>query len=61
MYYIQNSHLGNSSRFLKNPENNINGNITIGTTLDTDLASSTTLPSNSPKLLPANPTKKREK
>jgi hypothetical protein len=61
MYYIQNNHLGRSSLFLKNPENSITGIITIGTTLETDLASNITLPNKRPKLLPAKPIKNKVK
>ncbi len=55
MYSTQPIHAGKSSLFLKNPENSVIGNNTIGTTADTDFASKTTLPKNRPNEDPFNP------
>lgn len=54
MYSIHPSHLGKSARFLKNPENIINGKTITGTTAETDFGSKITLPIKSPREAPQN-------
>jgi hypothetical protein len=46
---------------LKNPENNMIGNMIIGTTEETDFASNITLPNNKPNDAPLNDIKKNTK
>jgi len=58
IYSIHPSHTGSVYLFLKNPENRKNGIMTIGTIAETDFASNTTLPMNSPKDEPLKPIRK---